>query len=83
MSNSLMVSGAFGEIQVVSRGGSVLVNVQSRSFDVEGCWRCDHAFAGLSVPDAVRLRELLNEAIVTAAANTDPRQTTLWPWRSP
>jgi hypothetical protein len=81
MSNSFGIAGNFGEIQIRPNGHAVLVDVQTSSFDVEGGRRQSHACAGLSVRDAARLRELLGEAI--AAADDDPRQTSLWPQRHP
>lgn len=66
-SNLFSVSGTFGELQVVASGDSVVVDVQSRAYDTTGRLHRDHAATRLPLRIAMRLRDLLDRAIVVSA----------------
>lgn len=59
----LSTGGTWGEIQIVSMSESLVLDVQARNYDSAGHLRRDHAVVNISVQTAVRLRQLLGEAI--------------------
>jgi hypothetical protein len=71
------MSGTFGEFQIVAAQKTVILDLQSRNWDVEGHLHRDSALAHLSVPEASRLRDLLTDAII-CAETPDSRQPGLW-----
>jgi hypothetical protein len=71
------MAGSYGELQIAATHCAVVLDVHARNWDTEGQLHQDTALAHLSISDAARLRDLLNEAIV-AAENADPRQPGLW-----
>jgi hypothetical protein len=72
-------SGTFGEIQIVAGGEHVIVDLQARNYDTAGHLHHDHAMVDLSLSAAIRLKDLLDEAITHAHSVTlDTRQTALW-----
>lgn len=72
-------AGTWGETQIVATKETVVVDLQTRNYDTAGYLHRDHAMANLSLSAAVRLRDLLSEAIDHAASVTlDVRQTALW-----
>jgi hypothetical protein len=75
MSISFMVSSGRANVQVTAIASCILLSIQNNSLSRS---RCGREVAGLSVRDAIRLSQALNEAI-TVAATPDPRQTSLWP----
>lgn len=78
-SRLLSTAGTFGEIQIVAGSDRVVIDATTRNYDVLGHLHCEHALADLSLSAAVRLRDLLDEAITHAASVTlDTRQTALW-----
>jgi len=70
-------AGTFGEIQVVSTSRNVVIDVQGRNYDTSGRLHCDHGLAALPLQAAVKLRDLLSEAI-DALESQDHRQPGLW-----
>jgi hypothetical protein len=75
MSISFMVSSGGGDVQVTAIASCILVDIQTSD---SSRLRCGRALMGLSVTDAIRLSQALNEA-VAVAATPDPRQASLWP----
>jgi hypothetical protein len=71
------MAGAFGEFQVVATPKAVVLDVQAPAWDVDGRRRHESALAHLTVSEAGRLRDLLNEAIIVAES-ADARQPGLW-----
>lgn len=72
-------SGTFGEVQIVASQEHVTVDMQTRNYDTTGHLHCDHALANLSLIAAMRLRDLLDEAIDHAhGIALDTRQTSRW-----
>jgi len=71
------LDGTFGEIQVVATGSRVVLDVTARNYDVAGYLHRDSSLSNLSVGDAIRLRDLLDEAIV-AAADAPPHNPGVW-----
>jgi hypothetical protein len=77
-------AGTFGEIQIVTASGKVVVDLFTRNYDLAGHLNRGHALANLSLSAAVQLRDLLSEAIDHAAsAELDTRQTRFWPDATP
>ena len=71
--------GTFGEIQVVATQENIVVDIQARNYDTAGHLHREHALANLSLASAVRLRDLLSEAIDHAQSITlDLRATAVW-----
>lgn len=68
-------------VEVIAAVDRVMIDVKVEHDDATGLRHRDHAFAGLSIADAVRLHDALADAI-TAAMNSDPRQASLWSRRS-
>jgi hypothetical protein len=56
-------AGTWGEAQIVANGENISLDLQSRIYDTTGHVQREHAQANLSVQTAVRLRQLLGEAI--------------------
>ncbi len=77
-------AGTFGEIQIVTASGKVVVDLFTRNYDPAGHLNRGHAVANLSLSAAVQLRDLLSDAIEQAAsAELDTRQIRLWPDATP
>jgi hypothetical protein len=70
-------AGTFGELQVVGTRDYVVVDVQSRNYDTTGCLHRDHAVTRLPLRTAMRLRDLLNQAIA-ASADFAPGSPGVW-----
>jgi hypothetical protein len=67
--------GTFGEAQIVTAGQAVVLDLQTRHFDVLGHARRDHATARMALIEAVMLRDMLSQAIEHArAVDGDDRQ---------
>jgi hypothetical protein len=72
-------AGTFGKIQIVATQENVVVDVQTRNYATDGQLHRDHALANMSLAAAVRLRDLLIEAVDHAASVTlDTRATAQW-----
>jgi hypothetical protein len=75
----LSTAGTFGELQIVAAPDRVIIDASTRTYDTLGHLHCEHALADLPLSAAVRLRDLLSEAIDHAASVTlDTRQSALW-----
>nr|WP_294545259.1 hypothetical protein [uncultured Rhodopila sp.] len=72
-----MVTGTFGAAQIVVTPDRVLIDLQTRNHDASGVLRKDHAQANMPLATASRLRDLLNEAIASAA-EAPMHQPGLW-----
>ena len=73
-------AGTFGEIQIVTASGKVVVDLSTRNYDTAGHLYQGHAIANLSLSAAVQLRDLLSEAIDhSASTELDTRPTWRWP----
>jgi hypothetical protein len=64
------VSGTLGELQVTAAHEHVVVDVQNRNDDTVRRLRCEHALARLPLQTAMRLCDLLDEAIAASAGIT-------------
>jgi hypothetical protein len=71
------VSGTFGDAQIVATPSRILLDLQSRNYDTAGILRQSHALADLPLATAIRLRELLGEAIAVAS-DVAPAQPGIW-----
>jgi hypothetical protein len=69
---SCSVSGTFGELQVTGSREHVVVDVQSRNYDTVGHLHCEHALARLPLQQALRLRDLLDQAIEASRVTAQP-----------
>jgi len=74
-----MIAGSFDDVEVILSAGRVMIAVRAGHHDAAGFLHRDHAVAGLSVGDAVSLRDQLNDVISAVQAIEDPRQPLLWP----
>ena len=77
MSRLFLVSGTFGDAQIVAMRFRVVIDLQTRNYDAGGILRKHHALANMPLETACRLRDLLNEAIA-AAAEAPQHQPGLW-----
>ncbi|MFL5252506.1 MAG: hypothetical protein ACJ8AI_06355 [Rhodopila sp.] len=77
-SRLLSLDTARAEFQAVVTHGNVVLDVQTRHFASDGREQRQYALADLSLKDAARLRNLLNEAIAASQDVDDPRQTSFW-----
>ncbi len=75
---SCSVVGTFGELQVTATHEHVVVDVQSRNYDTVGHLHCAHALVKLPLETAMRLRDLLDQAIETSQVVFDTAQPGLW-----
>ena len=75
---SCSVVGTFGELQVTATHKHVVVDVQSRNYDTVGRLQCAHALVRLPLETAMRLRDLLDQAIETSQVVFDTAQPGLW-----
>ena len=75
---SCSVVGTFGELQVTAAHEHVVVDVQSRNYDTVGHLHCAHALVKLPLETAMRLRDLLDQAIETSQVVFDTAQPGLW-----
>jgi hypothetical protein len=75
---SCSVTGTFGELQVTAAREHVVVDVQSRNYNTVGQLHCEHALVKLPLETAMRLRDLLDQAIQTSQGILDPTQPGLW-----
>jgi len=66
------------EFQVVATCDHVVIDIQCRNLTTDGQLSHEYALAHLSVRDARRLRNLLDQAIAASQDVPDPRQTSLW-----
>jgi len=73
----LVVADTFGRVQIAPTSGSVTVDIQGRHYGTEARLHIDHGVARLSIPQAIRLRDLLDTAI-EAALDAPPHQPGLW-----
>jgi hypothetical protein len=72
-------AGTWGEAQIVSTSDSIVLDLQSRIYDTTGRLNREHALANLSISTAIRLRELLGEAIEASLdASAARNQPGLW-----
>jgi hypothetical protein len=55
-----------------------VVDVQSRNYDPVGRLHCEHALVKLPLETAMRLRDLLDQAIETSQVIFHPAQPDLW-----
>jgi len=67
----------FGEAQIVALPSRVVLDLATRNYDTQGHLHRDSALASLSLETAIKLRDLLSEAI-TAAAGMPEVQPGLW-----
>jgi hypothetical protein len=56
----------FGRLQVSPHQGLIILDVQGRHYSTGAQLYVDHGFARLSVPQAIRLRGMLDQAIEAA-----------------
>jgi hypothetical protein len=75
---SCSVAGTFGELQVAAAHKHVVVDVQSRNYNTVGHLHCEHALVKLPLETAMRLRDLLDQAIETSQDVLDAAQPGLW-----
>jgi hypothetical protein len=75
---SCSVAGTFGELQVTAAYEHVVVDVQSRNYNTVGHLHCEHALVKLPLEMAIRLRDLLDQAIETSEGILDAAQPGLW-----
>jgi hypothetical protein len=75
---SCSVTGTFGELQVTAALEHVVVDVQSRNYNTVGHLLCEHALVKLPLATAMRLRDLLDQAIETSQGILDAAQPGLW-----
>jgi hypothetical protein len=75
---SCSVVGTFGELQVTACREHVVVDVQSRNYDTGGHLHCEHALARLPLQKALRLRDLLDQAIEASRVTVATAQPGLW-----
>jgi len=73
----LSLGGAWGEVQLVATSSHVILDLEGGNYDTTGLPCRDRALANLSPETAIRLRELLNEAIAVAT-EADPAHPGLW-----
>ena len=73
----LSPGGTRGEVQPVATSSHVLLDLEGGNYDTTGFPCRDRALANLSPETAIRLRELLNEAIAVAT-EADPAHPGLW-----
>jgi len=73
----LSPGGTRGEIRPVATSSHVILDLEGRNYDTAGFPCRDRALANLSLETAIRLRELLDEAIVVAT-EADPAHPGLW-----
>jgi hypothetical protein len=73
----LVVADTFGRVQIAPADGSVTVDIQGRHYGTDARLHIDHGVARLSIPQAIRLRHLLDTAI-EAALDAPPHQPGLW-----
>jgi hypothetical protein len=73
----LVIADTFGRVQIAPADGSVTVDIQGRHYDTDAQLRIDHGVARLSIPQAIRLRHLLDTAI-DVALDAPPHQSGLW-----
>jgi hypothetical protein len=73
----LSTAGTWGEIQIVAMPERIALDIEARNYDTHGHLHRDHALTNLPLATALRLRDLLNEAI-EAALDCEPRQPGLW-----
>ena len=59
----LSTAGAWGEIQIVWTAENLVIDVQARNYGTAGHLHREHALVNISVQTAVRLRQILGEAI--------------------
>ncbi|MGD0109286.1 MAG: hypothetical protein ABSC06_35405 [Rhodopila sp.] len=69
---SCSVVGTFGELQVTACHEHVVVDLQSRNYDTVGHLHCEHALARLPLQKALRLRDLLDQAIQASRVTAQP-----------
>jgi hypothetical protein len=71
--------GTWGEAQIVATSENIVLDLQSRAYDTTGHLRREHALANLPVATAIRLRQLLDEAIKASLDASSARtQPGLW-----
>ena len=75
---SCSVVGTFGELQVTATLDHVVVDVHSRNYTTAGHLHCEHALVKLPLQTALRLRDLLDQAIETSQVIFDTAQPGLW-----
>ena len=75
---SCSVVGTFGELQVTATHDHVVVDVQSRNYTTVGHLQCEDALVKLPLQTALRLRDLLDQAIETSQVIFDTAQPGLW-----
>jgi hypothetical protein len=75
---SCSVAGTFGELQVAATHDRVVVDVQSRNYDTIGQLYCEHALVRLPLNTAIRLRDLLDQAIEASQNIFAAAQPGLW-----
>jgi hypothetical protein len=72
-------AGTWGEAQIVAVAArNVVLDLQTRNYDTTGVLHRQHALANLPLSAAVRLRDLLDEAIQTALDTSADAQPGLW-----
>jgi hypothetical protein len=75
----LSTGGTWGEIQIAWTAENLVLDVQARNYDTAGYLRRDHAVVNIYVQTAVRLRQILGEAIEASLDVSPSRsQPGLW-----
>jgi hypothetical protein len=75
---SCSVVGTFGELQVSAAHEHVVLDIQSRNYNTVGHLHREHALVKLPLETAMRLRDLLDQAIETSQGVLDAAQPGLW-----
>lgn len=68
----------FGQLQIATHAGQVIVDVQGRHYGADAQLYVDHGFACLSVAQARRMRDMLDRAIEGALDSSAQHQPGLW-----
>lgn len=71
------VTDTFGQIQVATHSGQIVIDLQGRHYGADAQLYRDHGFARLSVAQARRVRDMLDQAI-EAALDGSAQQPGLW-----
>jgi hypothetical protein len=71
-------AGTWGALQIVPVRGNVVLDLQTRNYDASGTLHRQSASANLPIATAIRLRELLDEAIEAALDRSACQQPGLW-----
>lgn len=74
----LSVSARRADLQIVATSETVALDLQARNYTADGRLQRQNALAVLSVEEARKVRDLLDQALSASENVADPRQTSLW-----